>query len=73
MHEMKRVLSTVLAVLAVLVTGCASRPPPKDRLETAALTDTAATRLGRAIAPGVAANPGKTGIHMSALPIEWLL
>ena len=31
-----------------------------------ALTDTAGTRLGRAIAPGVAANPGKTGIH--ALP-----
>ncbi len=46
-----------------LVTGCATLPPPKDRVETTALTDTAGTRLGRAVAPGVAANPGKTGIH----------
>ena len=55
--------AAVLVAFVVLVTGCASLPPPKDRLETAALTDTAGTRLGRAIAPGITANPGKTGIH----------
>ena len=63
---MKPILSYLLVAFVVLVTGCATLPPPKDRVETTALTDTAGTRLGRAIAPGVAANPGKTGIH--ALP-----
>ncbi len=63
---MNRILSFLLVAVAVVGTGCATLAPPKDRLETAALTDTAATRLGRAIAPGVAANPAKTGIH--ALP-----
>ena len=60
---MNRILSALLVAFVVLVTGCATLPPPKDRVETTALTDTAGTRLGRAIAPGVAANPGKTGIH----------
>jgi cardiolipin synthase C len=60
---MNRVLSSLLFALVVVVTGCATLPPPKDRLETTAFTDTAGTRLGRAIAPGAAANPGKTGIH----------
>ena len=49
-----------------LVAGCATLAPPTDRLETTAVTDTAGTSLGRAIAGDVAANPGKTGIH--ALP-----
>jgi putative cardiolipin synthase len=62
--EMSRILSSLLiAFVVVVVTGCATLPPPKDRVETAALTDTAETRLGRAIAPSVAANPGKTGIR----------
>ena len=60
---MNRVLSSLLVAFVVVVTGCATLPPPQDRVETSALTDTAGTRLGRAIAPGVAANPGKTGIH----------
>ena len=63
---MNRILSFLFIAVAVVGTGCAPLAPPKDRLETAALTDTAATRLGRAIASGVAANPTKTGIH--ALP-----
>ena len=63
---MNRILSSLLVAFVVVATGCATLPPPKDRVETTALTDTAGTRLGRAIAPGVAANPGKTGIH--ALP-----
>ena len=60
---MNRILSSLLVAFVAVVSGCATLPPPKDRLETTALTDTAGTRLGRAIAPGVAANPGKTGIH----------
>ena len=39
---------------------------PRIASKTSALADTAGTRLGRALAPGIAANPGKTGIH--ALP-----
>jgi len=60
---MNRIPSAVLVALVLFVTGCASLPPPTDRLETAALADTAGTRLGRAIAPGITANPGRTGIY----------
>ena len=60
---MNRILSFLLSGVAVVVTGCATLPPPKDRVETTALTDRAGTRLGQAVAPGVAANPGMTGIH----------
>ncbi len=63
---MNRVLSSLLVAFVLVLTGCATLPPPKDRVESSALTDTRETRLGRALAPGIAANPGKTGIH--ALP-----
>ena len=63
---MNRMLSFLLVAVAVVLTGCATLPPPKDRVETTALTDTAATRLGSAIRSAVAEHPGKTGIH--ALP-----
>ncbi|HEY3180004.1 MAG TPA: phospholipase D family protein [Casimicrobiaceae bacterium] len=49
-----------------MITGCASLPSLEGRTATYALADTAGTRLGSAVAPSVAANPGKTGIH--ALP-----
>ncbi len=60
---MKRILALVVAQLAALITGCASLPSLEGRTETTAYTDTAGTRLGRALAANVAANPGKTGIH----------
>jgi len=63
---MNRVLSSLLVAFVLVLTGCATLPPPKDRVESFAPTDTAGTRLGRALAPGIATNPGKTGIH--ALP-----
>jgi putative cardiolipin synthase len=34
-----------------------------DRPHSSVLADTGGTRLGRALAPAVAANPGRTGIH----------
>jgi putative cardiolipin synthase len=43
--------------------GCAGLPPPGDRPYSSALADTAGTRLGRALAPALAAHPGQTGIH----------
>ena len=60
---MGRILSFLLAALTALLTGCASLPPPQDRNASAALTDTADTRLGRAVAPYVAAHPGLSGTH----------
>jgi len=53
----------VIAALAMLMAGCATLPPPDGRTPTTALADTLETRLGRAVAPAVAANPGKTGVH----------
>jgi len=46
----------------VVLGGCATLPPPTNRVDTITVTDTAETRLGRALAPLVAANAGKTGI-----------
>ncbi len=63
---MSRILSFVAVALASLITGCASLPSLEGRTVTSALADTAGTMLGRAVAPEVTANPGKTGIH--ALP-----
>ena len=59
---MCRILAWAVAALAALVTGCASLPSLDGRTASSAVTDTAETRLGRAVGPGVAANPGKTGI-----------
>ena len=52
-----------VSALAAMIAGCASLPPLEGRTATSALADTAGTRLGRAVAADVAANPGKTGIH----------
>jgi putative cardiolipin synthase len=61
-----------LAALAVALAlaGCAGLPPLDGRTTTAALEDTDATRLGRAVAPVVAARPGKSGIHPLSVPAD---
>ncbi|HEX5092630.1 MAG TPA: phospholipase D family protein, partial [Burkholderiales bacterium] len=46
--------------------GCAGLPSLEGRPSSSALTDTQDTRLGRGVAPKVAAHPGKSGIY--ALP-----
>jgi len=61
-------LTCTLIGLLSLLTGCASLPSIEGRSVSAALPDTAQTRFGRAIAPGIAANPGKTGIHSLGNP-----
>jgi cardiolipin synthase C len=53
----------VASLLFVTLAGCASLPNDVERAPSSALTDTGGTRLGRALAPAVAANPGKTAIH----------
>ena len=53
----------ILAALAIVLAGCASLPSTVVREPSSALADTGTTRLGQALARGVAANPGKTGIH----------
>ena len=60
---MSRITALAVVALAALMVGCATLPSLEGRTATTALTDTAETRLGRAVAAGVAANPGKTGIH----------
>src|SRR6185503_18781301 len=49
--------------LTIAICGCASLPASVDRQHSAALADTGNTRLGRALAPLVRANAGKSGIH----------
>ena len=60
---MRSIVVFVGIALTALVAGCAGLPPVDGRTATTALADTAGTRLGRAVAADVAANPGKTGIH----------
>src|SRR4029453_10484877 len=55
---------------ALLLAGRATLPPLAARVETTAATDTGQTRLGQAIAPLAAANPGKTGIHALSIPLD---
>ena len=49
--------------LLVVMAGCASLPAGVERMPSSALSNTGGTRLGRAVAPLVAANPAKTGVH----------
>jgi putative cardiolipin synthase len=62
-----RSFGSVLAngiALTVLLAGCATELPSlKGRTPTAALADTSGTRLGRALAPGLAVHAGQTGVH----------
>jgi putative cardiolipin synthase len=60
---MKRPLSCLLAAIVALIAGCATLPPPQDRIESTARADTADTRLARATAPYVEAHPQLSGFH----------
>src|SRR5262249_15239734 len=58
------------AALALSITGCASLPALEGRIETSSIADTEGTRLGRAVAPGAAANPGKAGVYPLHAPAD---
>jgi cardiolipin synthase C len=59
---MKRRLPILLLVACVwMLAGCATLPPPADRVPSQALTDTEQTRLGQAVVPRVAEHPGLSG------------
>ncbi len=64
----RRTLSLLIVACTALATGCATLPRPEHRSPTLALADTSATRLGRALAADMAANPGKTGVHVLRNP-----
>ena len=53
----------VLCALLLFAAGCASLPSSAERPPSRALADTGTTRLGRALASAIAADPGKSGIH----------
>ena len=67
LHLVEWAARALAAAMAVAACGCASLPPLEGRTESRALAASADTRLAKAIAPGIAAHPGKTGIH--ALPV----
>ena len=56
----------VVLLLASTLAACSSLPADVQRTETAALTRTDDTALGKTIRAGVQAHPGKSGFH--ALP-----
>jgi putative cardiolipin synthase len=55
---------------AALAAGCAMLPSLDGRSETHAYTDTAQTRLGRAVIDAAAAHPGQSGIHALTEPSD---
>jgi putative cardiolipin synthase len=57
------VASKVPSLLLFALAGCASLPSEVERPPSSALVDTGDTRLGRALAPAVAANTGMTAVH----------
>jgi putative cardiolipin synthase len=65
---MRQLRSLAFVALATLLSACASLPSLEGRTATRALSDTDATRLGAAVAPLVAAHPGKAGIHAMPNP-----
>jgi putative cardiolipin synthase len=65
---LRSLVATAISAVAILATGCASLPPPEGRTATNAIAGTEGTRLGRAIAPELAAHPDKSGIHPLSLP-----
>jgi putative cardiolipin synthase len=67
---MTRLPSVVIVALIILISGCASLPSLEGRTTTTAFVDTSGTRIGRAIAADVAANPGKTGIWPLSDPYD---
>jgi putative cardiolipin synthase len=54
--------------MVTALAGCASLPPLEGRTTSIAITDTADTRLGRAVGVAAADHPGRSGIVPLAVP-----
>lgn len=66
-----RSLRALLAVsLALFISACATLPATVQRSPSAAFTSTDDTRLGQALAPELAAHPGRSGILPLVAPQE---
>jgi putative cardiolipin synthase len=52
-----------LVLAGAVLSGCADLPSLEGRAASTALTDTGSTRLGRAVAPLVAAHRGESGVY----------
>ena len=63
-------LLLVAAALAALASGCATLPSLAGRSETHAITDTRATRLGRALDEAAVAHPGSSGVYALTIPSD---
>ena len=64
-----RGLGALAAALALLA-GCASLPPLEGRTQSSAISDSAESRLGRAVGPTLTANPGKSGVYAMPVPTD---
>ena len=53
----------VFVFLGASLSGCSTLPSLENRVASVAFADTGNTRLAKAVAPRVAANPGYSGIH----------
>ena len=70
-HGLPRLIRIVVTgALVALVAACATLPPLDGRTESHAYTDTAQTRLGRAVDDDVAAHPGQSGIYALTEPSD---
>jgi len=58
-----RTVRALASIVLIVLAGCASLPKDVERPHSSAFADTGATALGRALAPAIAANPGKTGAY----------
>jgi cardiolipin synthase C len=62
MHRQAMLRIVLLSMCLLIGAGCSSLPPLDSRSTSMMLTDTGATRLGRAVSPRVATHPGQSGI-----------
>jgi putative cardiolipin synthase len=60
--------AALLLAVACALAGCSSLPKLDGRMTTTALTDTADTRLGRAVHAAATAHPDKSGIFPLGIP-----
>jgi putative cardiolipin synthase len=63
-------LRSIALALACLSAGCASLPPPEDRIASTALPAAGHSPLEAAVSSRAASHPGLAGIHALPIPID---